>query len=138
MSNSNSTIDYNNIRVELKDLELITPSNNAVKKLYHEIKKYLNGGKITQSNVIAVLVNLMKLIEEFPDLSGVQKKHVVIQAICVAVDDQREDVEEATRIKEFVVLTLPDVIDTIVDIDKRKLKIKIKKIINKIKNYCCC
>jgi hypothetical protein len=106
--------------------------NNAVNIMVENIKKSLNGGLLSPSSLVPILVNLMKIIEGFPQLKGVQKKDVILKAFKNFVAQNLSEGEKQ-NIEPLIDLTLPTLIDTLVSVDKREMQIKIKKLISK----CC-
>ena len=78
----------------------------------------------------------MQLVESYPNLNGRQKKHVILEAINMLIDDQHDNVEDAAQLKSLVQITLPTVIDTIVSVDRKELQVKIKKYCGIL--FSCC
>ena len=46
-----------------------------IKPIYNQIGIFLDGNKLSTYNVIDLSINLMKFIETFPELSGIEKKN---------------------------------------------------------------
>ena len=68
----------------------------------------------------------MQIVDKYVDLKGEQKKAVVLEAILQLIDSEIEDDSEKEKFKQFVLLTLPSVVDSFVKLDTNKLRIKIK------------
>ena len=83
----------------------------------------------------------MRFIDTFPNLKGYQKKLVILEAMNIMIDDQYvrddADIEHGENLKTLVSMTLPGVIDAFVEIDKKKIQIKIKKSVKHLIKYCC-
>ena len=126
----------------MSDLESVSVSSEtlqvpsgAVCTLYEQLKQMIGSGKVTSGNVVTVVVNLMQLVDKYPDLSGHQKKGVILHVLNVVIDEQVDDDEQAGQLKLLVQMTLPTVIDTIVSVDKKELQIKVTK---GLKKFCSC
>ena len=78
----------------------------------------------------------MKVVEKYPKLSGLQKKQVVLEAINMLIDDSNDNVEETSHLKLLVQMTLPTVIDLMVSIDHKQVRIKLKKCYNYLLKCC--
>jgi hypothetical protein len=115
---------------------VLTTTNTAVERLYEEVKRLLYGGKLTPTNVVIILVELMKIVDGYPELKGAQKKQVLLEAINMLIDDQHDNVEDSNNLKMIVKMTLPAVIDVAVSIDKKQLKIKAKKFYRNLLGCC--
>ena len=127
----------NNVDTQTSTVPLTPAAQTAVKTLYEQVKNILGGGKLSPSNVVTILVSLMQLIEKYPNLNGLQKKQVVLDAINMLIDDNNDNVEDADQLKLVVQVTLPTVIDTIMSVDSRQLQIKLKKVYNWLHKSCC-
>lgn len=112
--------------IELGDVKVTFPAS-AAERLYEELKKIVGEGKITRANVVVVLLSLMQVVEKHDDVSGQQKKAIILDALNHLIDDQIDNEQEAMEMKLIVQLTLPSVIDTFVSIDKKEVQIKLKK-----------
>jgi len=110
--------------------------STTVERLYEVIKNILQGGKLNTTNVILILVDLMKVVNTYPDLKGHQKKTVVLSAINMLIDDQNDNVEDAQALKILVSITLPTVIDVVVSVDTKKIKLGLKRSCT-ILTSCC-
>ena len=136
-TNDSTTVDPNNINVKIN----LTVPKSSVDNLYRELKQLLNGSKLTEGNVVSILISLMRFIDTFPNLKGYQKKLVILEAMNIMIDDQYvrddADIEHGENLKTLVSMTLPGVIDAFVEIDKKKIQIKIKKSVKHLIKYCC-
>ena len=116
---------------------IVIHSTTATEKLYEELKQILAGAKLNASNLTVILVNLMQILETYPKLTGPQKKEVILAAINMLIDDQNDNVEDAETLKLLVKMTLPNLIDTLVSIDKKQINIKLKRMTSYIFASCC-
>ena len=115
---------------------VITTTASAVESLYEEVKRLLQGGKLTPTNVVMIMIDLMQIVDKYTTLKGSQKKQVLLSAITMLIDDQNDNVEDASDLKQLVKMTLPSVIDVVVSIDKKQLKIKAKKVWTMLLGCC--
>lgn len=115
-----------------------TNTNTIVTKLYEETKRLLHGGKLTPANIIIIVINLMKIVENYADLKGPQKKQVILEAINMLINDTNDNVEDANDLMMLVKMTLPSVIDVIISVDRKNLRIKVKKAWKFLLSCCSC
>jgi len=108
-----------------------------IEKLYTRLVLEMNF-EISPSNITIYLVTLMQLVESVTSLKGHTKKKLVIQVMEFLIMEQiRDDNEYKEQLSLLVKLTLPELIDTIVSIDRKEVKIKIKKDVRKLLSSCC-
>lgn len=108
---------------------------NIANELFESAKNLISGDNLTISNVITLATSLMKSVEKYSDLTGADKKSIVIMVIGRVA----EELPQGTSKDMFntAIPVLPDIIDTIISIDKGDIKIKAKKIWVKIRGMCC-
>lgn len=109
------------------DGNLVSFSADAVQRLQEEVWKILDGGTLDEKNVVIIVVNLMQIVETYNDVSGIQKKAVVIEVLNRVIDYQIKDETKASTLKTIVQMTIPSVIDIFVGIDKKDIHIKLQK-----------
>ena len=113
-----------------------------IEKLYTKLVLENTNTRLSPTNVVSYLINLMQIVESVVNLDGESKKQLVMQVMEYFIETQIEnDDEYATELKLIVQLTLPELIDTIVNIDRKKVKIKVKKGVKSIKDLlssCSC
>ena len=108
----------------------------GTERLYEEVKKIIGNKKLNRSNIVVILLSLMQSVENYKNLTGVQKKTLILDTLNNVINDIIDDEQEAMELKLLVQLTLPSVIDTFISIDKKKIAIKIKKGCKSI--FSCC
>lgn len=96
---------------------------------------FLEDGGINSSNIISISIELMQLVENYKGLTGSKKKDVVIDVINLLLTTNVRDKNELFVLKEIVDFTIPTIIDTIISIDKKEIRIKLKKCVNYL--FCC-
>lgn len=122
-------------RLKVTDVSVSFPVE-AANSLYEEVKVILGTGKISSSNIVAVLLSLMQLVESYTTVKGLQKKAIILDVLNHIIDDQVDDTDEAMNLKLLVQMTLPSVIDTFVSLDKKEISIKLKKTCSKLFSFC--
>lgn len=112
--------------LNLDEVQIMFPTNITI-LLYNEIKDVIKNGELTRSNVVFILLTLMKSVEKFKNITGIQKKAIVLDVLNTFIDENISDLTEASELKLLVQLTIPSLIDTLVSIDTKEIKIKLKK-----------
>jgi len=119
--------------IKVDEINLILPNTKYVDGLYKTLTK--SDSPLTKENITTIVINLMQLVEKYPDLTGEQKKLLVIHVIKKFIKDIT-DKEEEEVLLTFVDIFLPTLIDTLVSVDKKEILIKIKK--NFSSCFPCC
>jgi len=109
-----------------ENLSLILATSDTIDKLYESLARLVGDQKITAQNAVLIATNLMQIVENYPDLTGEQKKTIVLHVLKKFVRDTMNDNDEDAVIM-FIDLFLPSVIDTIISVDKKKIMVNIKK-----------
>jgi len=112
--------------VQLADITVDLPASNVIDRLYTSLSELVKGEKLTTENAMQIALNLMKIVETYPDLHGRQKKALVLYVLKRFVRENMDGDEEKDLLT-FIDLFLPTVIDTIIYVDKKEIAIKIKK-----------
>lgn len=110
--------------IKSEDINLILPDKKYVDGLYNTLSK--GDSLVTKENITTIVINLMQLVEKYPDLTGEQKKKLVIHVVKNFIKDKTDNEEEEVLLT-FVDIFLPTLIDTLVSVDKKKIVIKLKK-----------
>lgn len=100
---------------------------NASTRLYNDLIKIVGDDKINKTNIISIVTNLMQIVENYNDIVGVKKKEVIINTLVRFIENNIEEPHEENEIKSIVSVILPTVIDTFISIDKKEVRIKLKK-----------
>ena len=129
-----SETDDNKSKLKIGDVTVTFP-RVAAERMYEELKKIVGDGKLTTTNIITTLISLMQMVDGYADLKGAQKKAVVLEAILHLIDETVPE-NEKEQFKQLVLLTLPSVVDNFIKLDKKKLKIKTKKVFNSFLRCC--
>lgn len=114
---------------QLKDLRVTIDTTlpmEYVNKLYETLSNIIGDNKLTTTNAVLITTNLMQIVEKYPNVSGTQKKNLVIHVLKRFVIDNLEGNDEQAMLL-FIDVFLPSIIDTIISIDKKVLAIKMHK-----------
>jgi len=111
-----------------------------VDELYNSIKSLVND-ELDITKLMQITTTLMQVVETYSELKGQEKKGLILQVI----DKISEELPEGTA-KDVVKTTrpiIPNIIDTVISVDKGELKIKAKRIWKRIREKlskikCCC
>jgi hypothetical protein len=95
-------------------------------QLYDTIQDIVGNKKITTKDVMTLTINLMKFIEVYPDIHGKQKKVIIIRVLKRFVEDNMTG-DSKDNVLNFIKYFLPEVIDSLISVDKKEVIIKIKK-----------
>jgi hypothetical protein len=111
--------------------QLIFP--NYINDLYKSIKNIVSDKQITSDNIISLIIQLMIIVEKFPRIRGTDKKIIIINTLTKFIHDTHTETDD---IINFINVFAPTIIDNFISIDKKNIKIKIKKFKN-IFFKCC-
>ena len=123
----------------------IVPINNETNSFLvklEEMVSYINSvignEKITATNIVVITTNLMHIVEQYKDLTGFQKKMLIINTIKKVINENTSDIQERMSLMTIVELTLPALIDTLVSAINGKIKFEKDKIMSFFKKICFC
>ena len=93
----------------------------AIRILFNSI----SSKKINSENIISQSIYLMKIVDTFKNISGVDKKKLVILILNKVIDlNIVSNIEEKEMLHSFINNILPNVIDMMISIDKKEISIK--------------
>jgi hypothetical protein len=122
--------------IKKRSVEENSIKENSIIKVYNEIYSIIGSDeKLTSMNIINIVLSLMQFIEGFKDVSGPLKKEIITQALDRYIKATMGDSKEAAAIRLVIDNVLPSVIDSFIKLDKKEIKIKIKKCVSKL--LCC-
>ena len=94
--------------------------------------------KITPTNFIIITTQLIQLVEKYKNLTGYQKKMVVISVIKKLVNSQFNTEDDKKAINLIINFTLPSIIDNLINAINGNLKFDKENSITFFKKYFCC
>ena len=141
--------EINKLDVNLKtDLKAITKLVNAkpepnsflikLEQMVEYIKNTLGDEKITATNIVIISTNLMHIVEQYKDLTGSQKKMLILDTIKKVINQNVNDPQERISLMLIVDMTLPPMLDTLVSAINGGLKFEKDKVISGFKKLFCC
>ena len=120
----------------------MTISNNVdiAQYYYEQLSRYLikyieDNGELTPVNITLYITKLMIFIQTISNLKGGEKKELVIRVINTYISQIR-NIETKTDLQNFSNLFLSSIIDTIVDVNNKKIVIKKPNLLPL--NFLCC
>ena len=136
---SKSVIELPNKTDEINQTE-VSEFAKLVADLTESLKQGFDNFEIDENNIIDYIVRVMAIVEKQKQLSGIEKKAVVIEILLRLVDSlNRLNDESKMRVKTLVKTLAPSVIDTIVSATKGALSVnkKVEEATKKCFSKCC-
>jgi len=141
--------EINKLEVNLKtDLKAITKLVNAkpepnsflikLEQMVEYIKNTLGDEKITATNIVIISTNLMHIVEQYKDLTGSQKKMLILDTIKKVINQNVNDPQERISLMLIVDMTLPPMLDTLVTAINGGLKFEKDKVVSGFTKLFCC
>ena len=141
--------EINKLEVNVKtDLKAITklvnvkPEPNSflikLEQMVEYIKNTLGDEKITATNIVIISTNLMHIVEQYKDLTGSQKKMLILDTIKKVINQNVNDPQERISLMLIVDMTLPPMLDTLVTAINGGLKFEKDKVVSGFKKLFCC
>jgi len=110
-------------------------------ELYNTIQSLLasSNKKLEVSNITEITIELMQLVESYDELSGADRKELVMDVFRQLIRDNVSQPELQNIMTEIANFMMPSVIDAIIAFDKGDLKINIPRAISKCGGFfkCC-
>jgi len=116
-------------------------TENELLDILEEIYKYMKiyGNRITNSNIVIITSQLIRVVEEYKTLTGSQKKMLVINTIKKLVNETVSNNDEKIELLLVIDNTIPYMIDGFVDAINGNIKFDKKKAKSCIRDiFCCC
>ena len=141
--------EINKLEVKVKtDLKAITklvnvkPEPNSflikLEQMVEYIKNTLGDEKITATNIVIISTNLMHIVEQYKDLTGSQKKMLILDTIKKVINQNVNDPQERISLMLIVDMTLPPMLDTLVSAINGGLKFEKDKVVSGFTKLFCC
>lgn len=97
-----------------------------IEEVLNQVDSMIDGNKPNRHNLIKLTVNLMKFVEKYPDIHGVEKKQLVIAVL--------ERYLEKTGVDKAIIQLIPSFIDMAVALSKKEVVIKM---VEEVSATCC-
>jgi hypothetical protein len=121
-------------KIELKPENVLI---DGIEHLYSYMK-HVHREKITPMNIVIIATELMQIVEKYKELTGPQKKMLIINVIKKIVNNQIDSQETRTALNTIIDFTLPIVIDNLVSAINGEIKFNKEKVESFFKKYICC
>jgi hypothetical protein len=105
--------------------------------LYNHFKS-INSDKITPANIVVIVTQLVQVTEKYKQLTGHQKKTLVINVIKKLVNTQVDNESNRKTLNTIIDFTVPTVIDNLVNAINGNLKFDKEKVKSFFRKYLCC
>ena len=100
---------------------------DKLKEIIIEENSNLTSSDFSENNISYILIDLMMRVSKFKDLSGNDKKQLVIEIIKKLASNCIDNSIQLEDINKFIDNILPTIIDNFVWISKQKIKFNPKK-----------
>ena len=139
-SRSSNSVSSNSVNLELSDIcqNEINETTKLIMSLVSKLKTSFDQYSLDENNMIDYVVRIMTLVEQQKNLSGFEKKAVVIEVLTRLVDDTNKlSSESKAALKSIIKIVVPGVIETIVAATKGLISVN-KKVEESVKKCCFC
>ena len=86
----------------------------ALEELYNYSKLVIDVNNITTITMITLMNKLIQIVEKYKELTGNQKKTLVIDTITKLINENIHDEMEKLELLSFASILLPKIIDTMI------------------------
>lgn len=109
-----------------EEAQIIT--EHYVDKLTKEIQNIITDDGITTENISSIMLSLMVIVDQYPNLTGIQKKQIILAVLKKYVlDNFNNDSEECIDLLHVIETVLPNTINLMISIDKGEVAIRLRK-----------
>jgi hypothetical protein len=106
-----------------------SPNIKYITELSSSIKDILKDG-LDETDIVPLVFTLMKVMDKFKELKGVEKKTILLEFLNDYIDNNIQDEDKKFFLKKIVSIVLPEAINLLAKINKKKLKSMLKKLRN--------
>ena len=118
-----NNISINSINID--DYSLEQSYGVIIDKILSHIKLFMSEKDISTKNILYIIVELMKFIENY-NIKNLDKKEIVIYSLKKFINLNGDSVIEPDEILLFINKFISDLIDISISIDNKKIRIKYK------------
>jgi hypothetical protein len=103
-------------------------NNEDVDRLTNKLTDFMSGKRVTTANVLSIVTQLMVAVAKYQNLTGGQKKELVIYVMRVFIKSSDDiDADDKREILAMFDVIVPSAIDLLVVASKSKFAFKLKK-----------
>ena len=92
-------------------------------KLTQTLEIMINSKDLDINRLTLLISNSMELVEKYPELSGIEKKKIVLDVLKQIIINKVKNEDQKITLLQFLDEIIPDMIDLIIDATKGKLDI---------------
>jgi hypothetical protein len=116
------------------DNNIVIIQNEVEKNVQNKFNKIFLKNNINVDNILNIIIYIMQIIDNYDNIEESTKKLLLINIIRKIVYNYEKSINNCDKIHDFIDYILPSLIDKIILIDKRKIKVS-KSIFSKIFNF---
>ena len=143
MEVSKPAIGVDSKEISLSDLENNVTNPKAVVRRFcktaDELKDYLltkYPQGFTFDNVTDVIVEAIQYLALYKKLTGAQKRKIIVESILLVLDET--DSGNLETFEPILKAMVPATVDTLIAVEKKKIKLNKKNTTSLLKCLCCC
>ena len=87
---------------------------NVLNELYNYSKSVINTKTISSTTIIVLTNKLIQIVEKYKELTGSQKKMLVLDTLTKIINENIDDDLEKQELLTLITILLPKIIDTVV------------------------
>ena len=106
-----------------------SPNIKYITELSTSIADILKDG-LDETDIVPLVFTLMKVMDKFKELKGIEKKTILLEFLNDYIDNNIQDEDKKLFLKKIVSIVLPQAINLLAKINKKKLKSMLKKLRN--------
>ena len=111
-----------------------SPNIKYISELSASIKDIIKDG-LNENDIVPLVFTLMKALDKFQELKGVEKKGILLEFLNDYIENNVEDEDKKLFLKKIVSSVLPQAINLLAKMNKKKLKSFLKKV-KKVLSSC--
>lgn len=127
----------NNVELSPRQ-NLVTEHTNNIESLTKMVSDGFENYNLDENNIVEYIIRIMSLVEQQKNLTGIEKKAVVIEILLRLVDSYDKLSEESKQKLKLIIRTIaPSIIESIIAASKGLIAVN-KKIEESSKKCCFC
>jgi hypothetical protein len=88
------------------------------------LNSIINSKGLSPESIIYIVTNLMNVVGKYKSLSGIEKKELVVDLVNKAIDESVMEHQTKLTLKLIMTTVIPNGIDILVDVSKKRYKFK--------------